>query len=88
LPSFLIQRDLINKTGKQIFIRLGETYQYLYFMANEEDAGELIKAYPEISKESMATVERASTVRTDHFCGRNIQIASPLFGRGFTVTGL
>ena len=49
---FLIQRDLINKTGKQIFIRLGETYQYLYFMANEEDAGELIKAYPEISKES------------------------------------
>ncbi len=49
---FLIQRDLINKTGKQVLIRLGETYQYLYFMANEEDADKLIKAYPEISKES------------------------------------
>ena len=49
---FLIQRDLINKTGKQVLIRLGETYQYLYFMANEEDADELIRVYPEISKES------------------------------------
>ena len=49
---FLIQKDLEKKTGKQILIRKGETYQYLYFTASNDDAEELMKSFPEISRES------------------------------------
>ena len=49
---FLIQKDLEARTGKQVLIRKGETYQYLYFTVGNEDAEDLMKSFPEISRES------------------------------------
>jgi ATP-dependent DNA helicase RecQ len=49
---FLIQRDLKNRCGKNILVRKGETYQYLYFMTSDEYADDLLGNYPEIVKES------------------------------------